>query len=44
MAAEFEPWPYQERPVYSREGPVPYEPWPVQEWPTEPWPGPGGRD
>ena len=42
MAAEFPPWPYLERPVYSREGPVPYEPWPVEEWPVEPWPGAGG--
>jgi hypothetical protein len=45
VAAEtFEPWPYLERPVYSREGPVPYEPWPVEEWPTEPWPAEQGRD
>ena len=36
MAAEpFQPWPYLERPIYSREGSVPYEPWPFEEWPTE---------
>jgi hypothetical protein len=30
MAAEFEPWPYEPWPVYSRDGPVPYEPWPYE--------------
>jgi hypothetical protein len=33
MADSYQPWPYQERPVYSREGPVPYEPWPWEPWP-----------
>lgn len=35
MAADYQPWPYREWPVYSREGPVPYEPWPYE-------PPPGG--
>jgi hypothetical protein len=32
---DFQPWPYLERPVYSREGPVPYEPWPYEPWPDQ---------
>jgi hypothetical protein len=43
MAAEYEERPFVPWPVYSRDGPVPYEPWPVEEWPTEPWPGCGER-
>jgi len=44
VAADYQPWPYEEWPVLSREPAGFYEPWPVEEWPTEPWPGSGGGD
>ena len=42
--ADYQPWPYQERPVLSREPAGWWEDWPYEPPPpVEPWPAQQGR-